>query len=415
MSPTSIERVAQHRRQVQRERERQELLRISGGEKEGPTTVEIDDIVFDATTRIAKIVFIETKNYRTVDRYVTQNYVRYPILSGWKKKSKKINKTVKLTNLNLEYLNVHSDPYISNYAFDIISKLNNEEMYPRWYLLEVAELDKNSKIEQIEKNCKDNTTKYNLSKNKIEEQTRKLNVLLAPVESKLSELTKSKNSREKYLLNATSKKVPLILTVLSVGVFNLFKSAKIKLFKNSIIKIQNKILELQQKRDSYLQKIEECNVQLKTLESDYKKYLEEHQKITKQILDEYNDTISKITSLEINVPSNSNYVPLKKLAQFEYSKIVGCYVIRNTINGRCYVGQSKDVLKRLKQHFKGTQPANIIFAEDYYDCEEELRESLFEFMIIECSTKDQLDSMEKQLIEEHLAFKTGYNSTAGNA
>ena len=80
-----------------------------------------------------------------------------------------------------------------------------------------------------------------------------------------------------------------------------------------------------------------------------------------------------------------------------------------------YVGQSKDVLKRLKQHFKGTVPHNIIFAEDYYSSTFGNKEDLFEVKIIPCDTKDELDKTEKNLIEKYDAWRSGYNGTSGNS
>ena len=98
-----------------------------------------------------------------------------------------------------------------------------------------------------------------------------------------------------------------------------------------------------------------------------------------------------------------------------YDKIVGCYVIRNVKNGKCYVGQSKDVMKRVcKQHFDGTKVKNIIFAEDYYSSSTKNKEDLFEVRIIRLKTKDELDRTEKDLIEQYDAFTHGYNSTGGN-
>ena len=86
----------------------------------------------------------------------------------------------------------------------------------------------------------------------------------------------------------------------------------------------------------------------------------------------------------------------------------------NNENGKCYVGQSKDVLKRLRQHFKGTEPINIIFANDYYSSSFVKKEDLFSVKIIPCQTKDELDRTERKLIEEYGARQTGYNSTVGN-
>lgn len=57
----------------------------------------------------------------------------------------------------------------------------------------------------------------------------------------------------------------------------------------------------------------------------------------------------------------------------------------------------------------------MIFAEDYFQTAEKERGDLFEFMIIPCETKDELDKKEKDLIEEYEAFTKGYNGTSGNS
>ena len=98
-----------------------------------------------------------------------------------------------------------------------------------------------------------------------------------------------------------------------------------------------------------------------------------------------------------------------------YEKIIGCYVIHNVENDKYYVGQSKDVIKRItKQHFDGAKVKNIIFAEDYYKSNLENKDDLFEVKIIRCETKDELDRTEMELIEEYDSFNNGYNGTNGN-
>lgn len=57
----------------------------------------------------------------------------------------------------------------------------------------------------------------------------------------------------------------------------------------------------------------------------------------------------------------------------------------------------------------------MIFAEDYFQTAEKERDDLFEFMIIPCETKDELDKKEKDLIKEYEAFTKGYNGTSGNS
>ena len=89
-------------------------------------------------------------------------------------------------------------------------------------------------------------------------------------------------------------------------------------------------------------------------------------------------------------------------------------IIHNIEKDRYYVGQSKDIMRRIKQHFKGTMPNNIIFAEDYYNSQNSDKSNIFEIRIIQLETKDELDKTEAQLIEEYDANVTGYNSTRGN-
>lgn len=117
-------------------------------------------------------------------------------------------------------------------------------------------------------------------------------------------------------------------------------------------------------------------------------------------------------SADFQIETNAGFIPLKDINGIEYKKIVGCYIIRNRSNERCYVGQSKDVIKRLKQHFKGTYPNNIIFAKDYFAAED--KENLFEIKVFPCATKDELDKTEKSLIEQYDSFFNGYNGTSGN-
>ena len=50
----------------------------------------------------------------------------------------------------------------------------------------------------------------------------------------------------------------------------------------------------------------------------------------------------------------------------------------------------------------------MIFAEDYFQTAERERDALFEFMIVPCETKDELDKKEKDLIEEYEAFTKDY-------
>ena len=120
-----------------------------------------------------------------------------------------------------------------------------------------------------------------------------------------------------------------------------------------------------------------------------------------------------LRELPLEYKEKDDFVPLKSFSGLEYQKIVGCYVIRNNENKKYYVGQSKDVIKRLKQHFKGTVPKNIVFAEDYFSSNQ--KDNLFSVKILHLTTKDQLDKKERELIEFYDSRNNGYNGTAGNS
>jgi len=130
---------------------------------------------------------------------------------------------------------------------------------------------------------------------------------------------------------------------------------------------------------------------------------------------DYNIPIFEPLPYEMEHLDKSDFIPLKKLIGIKYEKIIGCYIIHNKEFDKYYVGQSKDVIKRVtRDHFSGTTVKNIIFAEDYYKSKYENKDDIFEVKIIRLETKDELDATEKALIEEYDSFNNGYNGTSGN-
>lgn len=129
----------------------------------------------------------------------------------------------------------------------------------------------------------------------------------------------------------------------------------------------------------------------------------------------YNEQISLVRPLEGMIEEkDDSFIMLKSFSGLQYERIIGCYIIHNIEKDKYYVGQSKDVMKRIKQHFNGTVPKNVIFAEDYYLSKLPNKEDIFEIRIIRCETKDELDRMEKELISEYDSWNNGYNGTSGN-
>lgn len=103
-------------------------------EKEQRAIYSLDNVDFNLTTRITRLEFTRKQKYRTIVKYVTRDYVKYPVYSEWKTRTKKIKKTIKLSNLELENLEHNDDSLIAWFAYEIVSKLPSEELLPSWYL-----------------------------------------------------------------------------------------------------------------------------------------------------------------------------------------------------------------------------------------------------------------------------------------
>ena len=105
---------------------------------------------------------------------------------------------------------------------------------------------------------------------------------------------------------------------------------------------------------------------------------------------------------------------LKLASNFSFRNLndkKGVYIIRNETKNKCYVGQAKSIGVRLNQHFPNSEvinTKNAEFAKDWYSGD------YFCYKVHFCQTKDELDSLEKQKIEEFNSFERGYNKTGGN-
>lgn len=415
ISMTAIKRIQSTINRLEKEKERERLINSQGSQRERPPEFFLEQVIFNGTTRVAKIIIKQMQEYRTIVRYVTQDYVKYPIYSEWKVKQKTINKSIKLTNLELESLNKHSDALIRKFAEQIIIKINNEDLFPSWflriYLKKEYELDLSS-FENAHKKFVFDTNKdiYRL-KNEIDNYKKNNKEL----EEKISKDTKKKERVQLRLEKIRRSKPNLLKKILSLGIYCWFISEKRKqktsLQLETIIQSITNMNELiQANNDS----VNECNKKIDNkkhlIDNSEKEYF--NKKNTRTI--KYNKDVNAIHPLVSEVSKDNKFLPLKLFSGMEYEKIIGCYIIHNVEKDKYYVGQSKDVLRRLRQHFNGTVPKNIIFAEDYYKSSLPDVSLLFEVKIIKCKTKDELDKTEKKLIFDYDALNTGYNSTSGN-
>jgi group I intron endonuclease len=92
-------------------------------------------------------------------------------------------------------------------------------------------------------------------------------------------------------------------------------------------------------------------------------------------------------------------------------EMIGIYIIQSTSTGASYIGQSTDVLARIKYHevaLRNSSHKNYKLLEAY-----SLGSLIFE-VLEECSTFE-LDTREVFWIEEFEAYTSGYNLTKGGA
>lgn len=96
------------------------------------------------------------------------------------------------------------------------------------------------------------------------------------------------------------------------------------------------------------------------------------------------------------------------MKKFYLKKTCGIYLITNTTNGMCYVGQSVDIIERWKAHSSSKKLSLIGIAINTEGI------SNFKFEVIEECTKEQLNEREKFWIEHYNCIHPlGYNKSAG--
>ena len=416
ISKTDINRLIAASNRYQKEMYNRNIIESQGGnEKERPPRYSLNSIDFNSSTRVTRIEILQTQEYRTIQRYITQNYTKYPIFSEWKTKQKIIKKTLKLTNLELERLNLNEDNLIRKFADEIVIGLNNEELYPSWFIKSYL----NKELDENIKNLEENLMLFNKEKRKNIENCKKIiednNLELELLRQLLTKTTRKLNKKQMKLEKISLAKSSIYKIIFTLGIYSFLISSKRKEKLHSKIEmIKGNIKDINFKISCKKTNVNRLEAEIEKNREDMTEKLEEYKKKTEDMTLECKNKISKIEPLLNTIENNDSFIMFKTLSGLEYEKVTGCYIIHNKENDKYYVGQSKDVYKRLKQHFKGTVPNNPIFAEDYYTSKLENKSELFEVKIIKCETKDELDSMEKKLILEYDSWNSGYNRTSGN-
>lgn len=92
----------------------------------------------------------------------------------------------------------------------------------------------------------------------------------------------------------------------------------------------------------------------------------------------------------------------------------GIYKITNQINNICYIGQSKDIATRWKNHAKAGLGIDTPAGNKLYRAMQQDGLENFSFELLEECTSAELNEKEKFYIELYQADNFGYNSTKGN-
>ena len=383
--------------------------------KEKPVRYFLSDISFNPITRVMCLNIIQMQDYRTIVRYVTHNYVKHPIFSDWKTKKKLIKKTIKLTNAELEKLNFNSDKLIRLFANAIVIHLGDKELYPSWFLKSQLYHEKENKIKKLQQNLinveQEINYKIKIEEERINSNTNKIIELKKNLNLIQQKLIKQKQNLDK-VINCKNKKIK---TIFSFGVYGVLHSGKrleklqliVKRLDKDIMLLINEINKSEENHLKYKNRIKLDKEQLKEKQLEFEKQ-------KNKTIKYYDKKISQVRPLTTSINRIGDFIPLKSINGLKFDKIKGCYIIHNIENDKYYVGQSKDILRRLKEHFRGTVPRNSIFSEDYYTSSLKNKEDIFEIKIIKCETKDELDEMEKSLINKYDSYNNGYNGTIGN-
>ncbi|MCE8169410.1 MAG: GIY-YIG nuclease family protein [Candidatus Moeniiplasma glomeromycotorum] len=309
-------------------------------------------------------------------RYKTVNYVKYPIYEGYSERIKVIKKFDKVINpikfVNEDILKLDLERH---FILSIIEKI---PIIPEWRKKELELKRILNLIDSYKRrirNYHNEKKDYSFKKTNFNEEPSNfwLRLIFAPFTLGLSFI--GYNSKKNALLNKKINKENKEWNA----------SHKIKIDQeNSLLSKEITLFN------------EECNRNI----SDYWNLY--HKTKNKEIIwwdKEFHD----------------GWKDLKLAADFSFQNLngkKGVYIIRNETNKKHYVGQAKDLSVRLNQHFldsKIIKTKNEELAKDWY------RGDYFCYKYHPCQTKDELDSLEKQKIEEYNAFgKGGYNKTGGN-
>ena len=102
-------------------------------------------------------------------------------------------------------------------------------------------------------------------------------------------------------------------------------------------------------------------------------------------------------------------------------KLAGIYIIKNNVNGKCYIGQSVKLRSRLKDHMRNAKNGKLdlpiyraINKYGFHNFTVDILESFIpDPNISNLELIQTLDKLEIEYIEKYNAYTEGYNCTKG--
>ena len=128
----------------------------------------------------------------------------------------------------------------------------------------------------------------------------------------------------------------------------------------------------------------------------------------KKMLNELANGALEMSPEEFKALRSSSFLGREKKHYPLSQDFAGVYILFNKTKNMYYVGQSKKVISRVNDHFRGKGNGDV-YADYVYN-----NEFTIKIISLESSGYNSLDTLERHMISHYKAFSKGYNKTRGN-